>query len=907
MKFLRFTIYLAIAMMSAMTFGSCSKVQEPDYREQDYGHVQFKLYKEASYDQTKAVVSQLSYLADAKKVMVIMTSEDGNQIRQTLTLTSTNEASAEFGLRSDKLKLVKGTYTIDAFTLYDIVDQELYKGSSAGSFTVVGGGLQVHDLLAKVTPRGHVQFTLVKDIQPATKAATETGRDFTFDEISRISVTLQDQATQLKYTYSLPAEFSIGFDESGEHDKVTGIDGLPHGWQNSIAVCDTLISVPAGEYKAVAYSVFNEDGDLLGQNDKIVSEKNKVFKVEDNEVTKADIPVILSESAPYIKDYYVLKSIWEALDGKNWYYIGENFNTGANWDFNKDVDLWGDQPGVQLHSNGRVALIDISNFGFSGEMPEALGNLTELIELYLGTHDDTNIYTYNSGSKLYSRDNSMTRMERGKKYLESTHPAVQFSEPIARAMAEKGVSIRATEMYKTLTEDQIIDKATGLMKVRPMDTNPGTIVNGLTKLPESIANLKNLEKISIANSELAELPAGFAQMKSCTDVELYNLPNMKNFPTVLADMPNLIQANLSCNPQWGESASTYVRHDGKSGNQADLGLHLLGTNDGDDSDGKCQTYKTLQMIYMNQCGLSEVTPNISNIKSLGLLSLSYNNIDKIYPFGRDVIMVQLYLDHNRLTEIPVDAKGEFCGMDDVENLSFSHNLLTELPDIFSAKSLYTMATVDFSSNKISKVQNGENYKGINVETFTLADNAFTTYPVELAKSKSKINYVNLRGCRINNIPKEAFEGETTKHLVSLDLSYNDLTDLPSSFKAVNLPYFYGLEISYNEFSKFPFEPFDCAGLTIYGIRGQRDKNGERCLSEWPTGVYQHTGLRGLYIGSNNLGKIEDTISPLIYYLEISDNPNIIFDASGVCYEYSIGAYYLIFDKTQDIRGCSYMR
>jgi Leucine-rich repeat (LRR) protein len=167
--------------------------------------------------------------------------------------------------------------------------------------------------------------------------------------------------------------------------------------------------------------------------------------------------------------------------------------------------------------------------------------------------------------------------------------------------------------------------------------------------------------------------------------------------------------------------------------------------------------------------------------------------------------------------------------------------------------------------------------------------------------------VNLRGCRINNIPKEAFEGETTKHLVSLDLSYNDLTDLPSSFNAVNLPYFYGLEISYNEFSKFPFEPFDCAGLTIYGIRGQRDKNGERCLSEWPTGVYQHTGLRGLYIGSNNLGKIEDTISPLIYYLEISDNPNIIFDASGVCYEYSIGAYYLIFDKTQDIRGCSYMR
>ena len=53
--------------------------------------------------------------------------------------------------------------------------------------------------------------------------------------------------------------------------------------------------------------------------------------------------------------------------------------------------------------------------------------------------------------------------------------------------------------------------------------------------------------------------------------------------------------------------------------------------------------------------------------------------------------------------------------------------------------------------------------------------------------------------------------------------------------------------------------------------------------------------------------ITDKISPLCYYLEVSDNPNIILDASTVCYEYSIGAYYLIYDKTQDIRGCAIMK
>ena len=901
MKFLRFSVYLAVTLLSLFALGSCSKVNEPDYREHDYGYVQFKLYKAASYVDSKAVVSQLDYLSRAKKIMLIMTSEEGNEIRQTLTLGATNDSAAEYGLRSEKLQLLAGTYTVDTYTLYDIVDEELYKGSASGEFTIVPGGLQIHDLTANVTPRGHVRFTLVKDIQPETKAA-EVRDEFTFDEIHRAVVEIQNQDNGLKYRFSIPAKFEIGFDESKNPEQDSIYPEKPQkGWQTSYAVCDTLISLPAGSYKAVSYELYNSDkkDEILGLNTQIVSEKNKVFTVTDNQITEADVPVVMTEADEYIQDYFALKAIWEALGGEDWYYIGENFTTGANWDFNKDVDLWGDQPGVQLHANGRVALLDLSNFGFYGEMPEAIGQLSELIELYLGTHNDTNVYTYESND-YSSNVNRMSRMEAAKEYLRKTHPATQFSEPIARAMMEKNVSIPEIEMYSRYQENEIIDKETGLMKVRPMDTNAGVLVNGLTKLPESMGQLKNLTKICIANSELAALPESFKDLTSCTDVELYNLPEMVEFPAVLAQMPALVQVNLSCNPQWSAACSKYQRHDGANGTQSDYGLDCFATG---------PAKETLQMIYMNQCGLSEVTRNMSNLKSLGLLSLSYNNIDKVYPFGSDIVMVQLYLDHNRLTEIE-SVDGIFCGMDDVETLSFSYNKLTKLPDIFSAKSMFTMSSVDFSGNQITGIEakgpDGK-YKGINVETLTLANNPLTTYPVEFAQSGSKINYINMRGCRLNNIPKEAFEGENVKFLVSLDLSYNDLDDLPSTFTAVNMPYFYGMELSYNKFSKFPFEPLDCSGLTVYGIRGQRNDAGERCLSQWPEGIYQHTGLRGLYIGSNNLGMITDKISPLCYYLEVSDNPNIILDASTVCYEYSIGAYYLIYDKTQDIRGCAIMK
>ena len=56
--------------------------------------------------------------------------------------------------------------------------------------------------------------------------------------------------------------------------------------------------------------------------------------------------------------------------------------------------LWGVQPGVEVHSNGRVAKISIGEFGFRGHVPAAIGQLSELVELYLGTHNDGNLLEY---------------------------------------------------------------------------------------------------------------------------------------------------------------------------------------------------------------------------------------------------------------------------------------------------------------------------------------------------------------------------------------------------------------------------------------------------------------------------------------------------------------------------------
>ena len=868
MKLFNNIILFALACMSVLVVGSCAKVEEPDNRELDYGFVQFKIYKEASYVPAKAVVSQLDYLKDVTKIKVAMRYGD-NDITQTLIVNSYDEESAEFGLRSDKMKLLAGDYQILTFTLYDKEDQPLYVRTPTDDFSrfsIVAGGLCQHDLVASAVERGKVKFTLVKDMAgfPDVKAQTN---EYTFDEIAFVTLSVKTGNTTSTFEM-LPAEFSLHFTD----------DGVEDGYRTSSSVCDTLVSLRAGEYSVVSYSVYAEDKSLLETNAKV----NKTFSVEDNIVTETDVPVTLHEADEYIKDYYALYEIWKALNGPDWYYVGESYPTGINWNFNKDPDLWGDQPGVSLHANGRVALLNLSDFGFYGDMPAAIGQLTELVELYLGSHNDSNLIAYDPMS--HPGKGTSNRIERHRRYLSKMHPVTQMSEPIARAYAEHGKTIPETVLYQELSEDDILDRGTGRMKIRPMDMIHGKINNGLKSLPAEIGNLTKLEQLFIANSEIEGLPAEIANLVSCTDIEIYNCPKMTKFPMAVAQMPELITANLANNSQW-------------SSDEVLKGFKALATG---------PSREKIQILYLNQNNLEVIPAEITNMKKIGMMDFSSNRISKIETaWGKDIKPVQLFLDNNRLSEFPVDKDGVFCYMEDAETFSVKNNEFTEFPNIFDADALFAIVSIDFSFNHISSFPS--DFKGVFVQTLTVANNPeLTKYPIELAKSNSKVMNINFRGCNISEIPEGSFTYENAVQLASFDLSYNDLDDLPWEMHAGNMPYLYGVELSYNKFSSFPWEPLDSQYLTVFAIRGQRDDDGERCLSEWPTGLYNHRGLRGFYIGSNNLGKIDDTISTLIYYLDISDNPEIIFDASDICYAHQVGAYYLIYDKTQDIRNCDYM-
>ena len=890
MKTIKFNVCVVLLMLLGLgAFISCDKNDGIDNREQEYGYAQFKLYKKASTSTAESVASatralkqELDYLSEACKIKVVLTFE-GTTIAQTLTLSATDNSSAEFGMRSDKIKLLVGNYRLDAFVLYDAYDEEIYKSTTAdvGEFKVQTGGLSVHEVTVKVEPRGHARFTFRKEFIKSRAAE----REYTFDEIKYVNLGVAQVLSTgalvnpVKFE-KLPVKFALHLDEDDYmSDK--------EGYQTSSLKCDTLVSLPAGNYKITSYETFDESKNLLESNARPIE---TIFSVEDNKTTEANVKIALQESDEYLKDYYALYEIWKALDGENWYYNGEEWPTGVNWDFNKDIDLWGDQPGVQLHSNGRVAFIDISCFGFRGHMPAAIGQLTELIQLYLGTHNDTNVEQYDPSLAMDQSlsERSRNRMDNHRKYLRMIHTPIQASEPIARALAENNIVIPATELYQTKKENEIFDMATGVQRsVNLYDTNHGTLCNGLLSLPKEIGALKKLEYLYIANSAIATLPAELSELEACTDIEIYNCPNLVEFPMAVCQMPELISLNISNNAQW-------------SAEEIYKGLDGLAKGPSGDK---------VQILYARQNNLQELPASFSNMHKLGLLDLAFNKISKLHPLGKDVSFVQLYLDNNQIESFPVDAEGYFCGYEDVETFSAKYNKLKKIPNIFSAKSNFTMKSVDFSGNDIRGCEGEEDgtYKGLRVETFTLALNPnMRKYPVALSKTNSLISYIILRACNIEEIPAGTFNYANSVDMQSLDLSYNNLKKLPRDMHSGNLPYLYGVDLSFNSFSEFPFEPLDASSLTVLAVRSQRDGNGARCLREWPTNIGNHKGLRGLYLGSNDFGKIDDTISTLIYYLDISDNPNIIFDASDICYAWQMGAYILIYDKSQNILNCDVM-
>ena len=853
---------VAIALVIGIT--ACEKGGES--LDADYGYVQFKLVKHSALE-TRAT-DALEWMADACKITVVMQHE-GSTIQQTLPLSSFDREAAEWGLYSQKLRLMAGQYNIIGYYLYDNLDNELLVGDGAGTFTEQKGGLEVKNIGVACVERGKVSFVLEKELTRGDEGA------YLFRSIRSVDITVRNKFSQASTTFEhLPVTYTETFGEGAVDDSIYG----DRNHLSSRATCDTLVWLEAGNYTITGYTTYS---DVRGKNrleSATITDLGAEFSVEDITTTRdVAVPILLSETAAHIADYEALREIWLALDGPNWTFHGEEYVAGANWDFNKDKDMWGEQPGITLDGSGRVVALNISGFGARGVVPDAIGQLTELRVLYLGNHNEL----------IGGFDNSL---------VDGRIDAHDYERKMLKRDGREALS---DELKRTINSDPA--QPSILSTVHKRDVAFGNYTNGITAISRAVMRLTLLEQLFIANAPLSddifvevepESPFydereewSWENFKNLTDVEIYNCPKLTRLPLeLLTELPNIQSLNVALN-------RTITGQQLKSDWEAII-------------DGRSGA--TIQILYLGYNRLKE-TPSHDYLKrmtKLGLLDCTNNELEVAHPFGKEITPATIYLDNNRITELKAAEDGYFCGVSQMETFSCSGNLLTELPDIFTARSIFVMQTVNFANNRIAALEYGDQWRGVNTATLNLAGNRLTELPKRLMGSGSIIQTLMLSGNGMRKIEEGALQGANSEHLTTIDLSYNRLKEIPyADFSASNLPYLYGIDLSSNAFEAFPYAPLSIDHLTVMSVRQQRDDEGNRTLSEWPTGIGQCPRMAAFYIGSNDLRKIEDTISPYILLFEIKDNPTISIDLSNVCPYIEMGYYELIYDSTQDIRGC----
>ena len=667
-----------------MVFAGCSD-DDDELQQTAFGYVQFKIYKSASAaikgTETRGT-DMLDKLDDAKKIKVVML-YDGNTIEQTLMLNSYSAENAEFGLRSDKLELLAGNYKLIGYYLYDKLDNEIYAGTPNNyKFNVMAGGLKVQELFADAVARGLVNFKLIKHGLPETEAASRAAEgyeDYPFSNIKGINITVKNLFTQELTTI--------------EKVEVKYVENLKDGY----ALCDTTVWLKTGSYQISSYSTYSDKKCDSGKLLEIATvPTSETFFVKDNEKSEATVPIQLSATAEYLKDYMALKEIWEKLNGPNWKYYGEAAPMGCNWNFDKEIDMWGDQPGVQLLDNGRVASLVISGFGADGVVPDAIGQLTELRILNLGAHDELiggHLFE-GVGTTMTPEQRQRIRMDYEQKFLYR-----DIRENLSQILID---GINANPDFKPIKKSNRIDKK---------DVQFGNLTNNIKGISKALMRCTKLENFFIANSPIVadnfcmklvddsesayrkayeeeENDWNWNNFTMLTDMEIYNCKELTSLPmNMLFELPELQMLNVACNQKIKgdvllDNWKKFI--EGKSG-------------------------KKIQALYLGYNNLEEMPDyeHLSQMEKLGLIDLTNNSITEVNAFGKEINLTKVYLDYNQINKINTTEDGYFCGYYDMESFTCTYNKLTKMPDIFNAKSKYVIGSVSFAHNEITGMQNDD--------------------------------------------------------------------------------------------------------------------------------------------------------------------------------------------------------
>ena len=371
------------------------------------------------------------------------------------------------------------------------------------------------------------------------------------------------------------------------------------------------------------------------------------------------------------------------------------------------------------------------------KVPESIGNLTSLKELYLYGNDlktlPKSIGNISSLEVLSLWDNNL-----------STLP-----ESIGNLTSLKELDLR---LNKISTFPESITKLTSLETLRLYS-------NDLSTLPESIGNLTSLQVLGLGCNNLSTLPESITKLTSLKELDL-RWNNFTTLPESITNLKSLISLSLI-----GNILKTLPE---SIANLKSLTYLSLGDNDittFPESITKLTSLKTLR-LYSND--LSTLPESITKLTSLEKL-WSSNGLSTLPEVIKSLESLESKFIGGKLTTLPESI----TNLTSLQVLKLGGNNFTTFPE--SITKLTSLKELDLRWNKITTLPESIGKLKL-IKELDLEFNKLRTLPESITKF-TLLERLDLGNNIFSNLPESI---GSLPSLEILELSRNNLTTLPES-------------------------------------------------------------------------------------------------------------------------------
>ena len=556
-----------------------------------------------------------------------------------------------------------------------------------------------------------------------------------------------------------------------------------------------------------------------------------------------ELPLCAAPTVTDTTDREALVALYQAANGAGWL-------NSANWLSDAPLGAW---HGVTTDASGRVTALALSENRLSGEIPAALGNLTNLTSLSL------------AGNQLSGCVPAAWRnvAENDLDGLGLPYCAASSATVTAMAVADKDVLVafyHATDGASWLNSANWLSAAP-LAAWHGVTADEGgrVIALNLTEnrlsgsIPSALGNLNNLIRLDLASNQLSgEIPSQLGNLTNLTALNLAGNELSGAVLSTLGDLINLRALLLGGNQLSGSVPSAL-------GNLTNLrSLSLAGNQLSGSVPSELGRLTNLTVLHLAGNRLSgEIPSQLGNLSNLIWLTLAGNQLSGCVP-----------ADWPNVAENDLDSLGlSFCAAPSA----------TDITDREALVALYNVtdgANWKNNSNWLSDQQIGAWY-GVTTNSngrvtgIELPDNRLRgTIPSELG------NLSNLTALRLyenelsGGIPPEL---SNLANLTELNLSYNELSGgIPPELS--NLANLTELDLSYNELSgEIPSWLGNLTNLTELHLESNRlsgaiqsalgklnnltvlHLHSNQLSGEIPSWLGNLTSLAELGLGGNQLG------------------------------------------------------